>query len=249
MKVGVFDSGIGGLSVLKSLYEANFFDEIIYYGDTARVPYGVKDKDTIIKFCLEALDFFKKFQIDMLIIACNTASAYALDILRQNANIPIYGVIDAGVEATKKALKRKDEKILVIATKATIQSQEYQKRLSEQGFTQIKALATGLFVSMVEEGIFEGEFLQSAMKYYFEKFQTPDALILACTHFPFLMKSLSDYFGQNTKLIHSGDAIVDFLKEKEKLIYKKDKALLHFYASSDVQSLKNTAKIWLNLQG
>ncbi|MBZ7942207.1 glutamate racemase [Campylobacter molothri] len=247
MKIGVFDSGIGGLSVLKSLYEANFFDEIVYYGDTARVPYGVKDKDTIIKFCLEALDFLKKFQIDMLIIACNTASAYALDILRQNANIPIYGVIEAGVEATKKALKNKNEKILVIATKATIQSQEYQKRLSEQGFTQIKALATGLFVPMVEEGIFEGEFLKSAMKYYFEKVQTPDALILACTHFPFLMKPLSSYFGQNTKLIHSGDAIVDFLKEKQKLIYKKDKAFLHFYASSDVQSLKNTAKIWLNL--
>lgn len=210
MKIGVFDSGVGGLSVLKSLYEARLFDEIIYYGDTARVPYGVKDKDTIIKFCLEALDFFEQFQIDMLIIACNTASAYALDALRAKAHFPVYGVIDAGVEATIKALHDKNKEILVIATKATIKSEEYQKRLLSQGYTNINALATGLFVPMVEEGIFEGDFLQSAMEYYFKNITTPDALILACTHFPLLGRSLSKYFGDKTKLIHSGDAIVEF---------------------------------------
>lgn len=247
MKIGVFDSGVGGLSVLKSLYEARLFDEIIYYGDTARVPYGVKDKDTIVKFCLEALDFFSKFNIDMLIIACNTASAYALDALRLRADFPIYGVIDAGVEATKKALLDKNKKILVIATKATIHSKEYQNRLQEQGFTNVDALATGLFVPMVEEGIFEGEFLQSAMCYYFKGIETPDALILACTHFPLLANSLSAYFGSKTKLIHSGDAIVEFLKQRQKLLLKKEKAKLYFYASSDVKSLENTAKIWLNL--
>lgn len=247
MKIGVFDSGVGGLSVLKSLYEARLFDEIIYYGDTARVPYGVKDKDTIVKFCLEALDFFSKFNIDMLIIACNTASAYALDALRLRADFPIYGVIDAGVEATKKALLDKNKKILVIATKATIHSKEYQNRLQDQGFTNVDALATGLFVPMVEEGIFEGEFLQSAMRHYFKGIETPDALILACTHFPLLANSLSIYFGPKTKLVHSGDAIVEFLKQRQKLLLKKEKAKLHFYASSDVKSLENTAKIWLNL--
>ncbi|EHY1211300.1 glutamate racemase, partial [Campylobacter coli] len=220
MKIGVFDSGVGGLSVLKSLYEARLFDEIIYYGDTARVPYGVKDKDTIIKFCLEALEFFEQFQIDMLIIACNTASAYALDALRAKAHFPVYGVIDAGVEATIKALHDKNKEILVIATKATIKSEEYQKRLLSQGYTNINALATGLFVPMVEEGIFEGDFLQSAMEYYFKNITTPDALILACTHFPLLGRSLSKYFGDKTKLIHSGDAIVEFLKERENIDLK-----------------------------
>ncbi|MCH5337044.1 MAG: glutamate racemase, partial [Campylobacter sp.] len=159
MKVGVFDSGVGGLSVLKSLYEAKLFEEVVYYGDTARVPYGVKDKKTIIKFCLEALDFFKEFKIDMLIIACNTASAYALDILRSKANFPVYGVIDAGVEATKNKILDKNKEILVIATKATINSKEYELRLKKEGFKNIKALATGLFVPMVEEEIFGGEFL------------------------------------------------------------------------------------------
>ncbi len=248
MTIGVFDSGVGGLSVLKSLYKARLFDRIIYYGDTARVPYGIKHKYTIIKFCLEALNFFKEFQIDMLIIACNTASAYALDILREKADFPIYGVIDAGVEATKKALiDDKNKQILVIGTKATINSKEYQKRLSSQGFVNVNALATSLFVPMVEECIFEGAFLKSAMDYYFKDILTPDALILACTHFPLLSQALNEYFGNKTKLIHSGDAIVEFLKEREKINSKNYEAKLDFYASSDVDSLKNTAKIWLGL--
>lgn len=248
MKVGVFDSGVGGLSVLKSLYEAKLFEEVIYYGDTARVPYGVKDKKTIIKFCLEALDFFKEFKIDMLIIACNTASAYALDILRSKANFPVYGVIDAGVEATKNKILDKNKEILVIATKATINSKEYELRLKKEGFKNIKALATGLFVPMVEEEIFGGEFLESAFKHYFKDIKSPDALILACTHFPLLSKALSEYFGSKTTLIHSGDAIVEFLKTHSKFKALKNKAKLEFYASSDVEALKNTAKIWLNLK-
>ncbi|MCX2682691.1 glutamate racemase [Campylobacter sp. MIT 21-1685] len=245
MRVGVFDSGVGGLSVLRTLYEAKLFDEVIYYGDTARVPYGVKDKQTIIKFCLEALEFFTPFKIDMLIVACNTASAYALEALRAKAEYPVYGVIDAGVEATKANLKEKEKEILIIGTKATIRSKEYQIRLAKQGFTNVKALATGLFVPMVEEGIFEGEFLQSAFKYYFKTITVPDVVILACTHFPFLSKALQEYFGKKTQLIHSGDAIVKFLKKHKKLKSLKHKAKLHFYATSDLNALKNTAKIWL----
>ncbi|KAA6231310.1 glutamate racemase [Campylobacter sp. LR264d] len=246
MRIGVFDSGVGGLSVLKSLYEARLFDEIIYYGDTARVPYGVKDKDTIIKFCLEALEFFNKFNIEMLIIACNTASAYALKALQDRANFSVYGVIDAGVWATKKVISDKNKEILVIATKATINSKEYQKRLKKEGFNNVKALATGLFVPMVEDGIFSGELLQSAFNYYFKDIKSPDALILACTHFPLLSKSLQEYFGKKTRLIHSGEAIVEFLKTHNNLQSLKYKARLEFYASSDIKSLKNTAKIWLN---
>ncbi len=248
MKIGVFDSGVGGLSVLKSLYEARLFEEVIYYGDTARVPYGVKDKETIVKFCLEALEFFEKFKIDMLIIACNTASAYALKVLQERASFPVYGVIDAGVEALKNEIKDKNKEILVIATKATINSKEYQIRLQKEGFKKIKALATGLFVPMVEEEIFGGELLQSAFKHYFKNLQNkPDAIILACTHFPLLAKALSEYFGAKTKLMHSGDAIVKFLKSHNKLKTLKTKARLKFYASSDIKALKNTAKIWLGL--
>ncbi|TBR82368.1 glutamate racemase [Campylobacter novaezeelandiae] len=245
MKIGVFDSGIGGLSVLKSLYNSKLFEKIIYYGDTARVPYGTKDKDTIIKFCLEALEFFKQHKVDFLVIACNTASAYALDALRQNCSFPIFGVIEAGINETKKQIKDKNKKILVIATKATIDSKEYQKRLTLEGFTQIQALATGLFVPLVEEGIFEREVLNSVFNYYFKDIQNPDALILACTHFPFLSNPLENYFENNIKLIHSGDSMVEFLKNHYTLkIYKETK--IEFYASSNVDYLKFIAKKWLN---
>lgn len=246
MRVGVFDSGVGGLSVLKSLLKARFFDELIYYGDTARVPYGVKDKETIVRFSLEALDFFKAFRIDMLIIACNTVSAYALKALRASSNIPILGVIDAGVLAVKESLIDKDKQILVIGTKATINSKSYQKRLSKAGFTCIEALETGLFVPMVEEGIFGGELIQSAFRHYFSKLSTqPDALILGCTHFPLLSNALQDYFGDKTRLIHSGDAIVGQLQKEYGLKNQKHKSKVNFYASSDIKALKNTAKIWL----
>lgn len=246
MRVGVFDSGVGGLSVLKSLLKAKLFDEIIYYGDTARVPYGVKDKETIIRFSLEALEFFKAFHIDMLIIACNTASAYALKALRAHSNIPILGVIDAGVLAVKEALADKNKQILVIATKATINSKSYQKRLLRAGFTRVEALATGLFVPMVEEGIFEGELIESAFRHYFSGLLTkPNALILGCTHFPLLSKALQVYFGDSTRLIHSGDAIVGQLQKEFKLKSQKHKSKVSFYASSDIKALKNTAKIWL----
>lgn len=246
MKVGVFDSGVGGLSVLKALLDARLFDEIIYYGDTARVPYGVKDKDTIVRFSLEALGFFEHFGLDMLIIACNTASAYALKDLRQNAKYPVLGVIDAGVLALRKALSDTNAQILVLGTKATIKSQQYQKRLAKAGFTRVQALATGLFVPMVEEGIFDGQLVQATFKHYFKGICTPDALILGCTHFPLLSKALSAYFGGKTRLIHSGDAIVSQLQSEFNLSPKRHKSRVSFHATSDIKALKSTAKLWLN---
>ncbi len=311
VKIGVFDSGVGGLSVLKALLDARLFDEIIYYGDTARVPYGVKDRDTIVRFSLEALGFFAPFKIDMLIIACNTASAYALRALRASANFPVLGVIDAGVLAVQRALSDSNAQILVIGTKATIKSQQYQKRLFKAGFTRVQALATGLFVPMVEEGIFEGKLVQAAFEHYFKPLNfgenvnfggnlgeisanlnensrnlkgdlngdlntaarnlrdlnadlngnlnavknsrdlsaknshAPDALILGCTHFPLLSKALQGYFGDKTRLIHSGDAIVSQLQSEFNLCQKKHKSKVHFHATSDIKALKNTAKLWL----
>lgn len=247
MKIGVFDSGVGGLSVLKSLVNARLFDELIYYGDTARVPYGVKDRETIVRFSLEAADFFAPFKLDMLIIACNTVSAWALRELRDKCEFPVLGVIDAGVLAVNSALADKNSEILVLGTKATINSKQYQKRLLKAGFSRVNALATGLFVPMVEEGIFEGAVVEAVFKHYFTGLKKPDALILGCTHFPLLSKALSEYFGSKTRLIHSGDAIVAQLQNEFKLSPKKHKSKIKFYASADIKALKNTAKIWLGV--
>jgi len=246
MKIGVFDSGAGGLSVVRSLIESKFFDEIIYYGDTARVPYGIKDKNTIIRYSLEALEFFNNFDIDLLITACNTVSAYALDEMNQQSRYPIVGVIKSGVMAVENHHIKKDEPILIIATRATINSGSYQKRLKDLGYRNIIAIQTGLFVPMVEEGIFDGEILNATMRYYFKDIKTPKAMILGCTHFPLISNSLQNYFDKKPMLIHSGEAIVEYLQKHYELnkIENRD-TKLKIFASDNVSGLRKIADKWL----
>lgn len=245
MRVGVFDSGVGGLSVIKSLMSNNLFSEIIYYGDTARVPYGVKDKSTIVRYSLEALEFLKKFDIDMMIVACNTVSAQALDELQKHANFKIVGVIESGVLATINTLTCKKSSILVLGTKSTISSGIYQNLLNQHGFLNVQSLSASLFVPLVEEGIFEGEVLKSVIKYYFKDIKIePDAIILGCTHFPLISKELNNYF-PNSKLIHSGEAIVEYLQKEYNITQRKRKTKLTILASDNVEAVKKTAKIWL----
>ncbi|CUU39554.1 MULTISPECIES: glutamate racemase [Helicobacter] len=247
MRAGVFDSGVGGLSVLKSLINAKFFDEIIYYGDTARVPYGVKDKQTIVRFSLEALDFFAPHNIDILIVACNTVSAYALKEMQAKSKIPIVGVIEPGVLAVQNKLTHTDSQILVIATRATINSGEYEVRLRKIGFWNLKSLATGLFVPMVEEGILEGVVLESVFEHYFSQITTPPkAIILGCTHFPLIAPALSAYFKHQSILIHSGEAIVEYLQSHLNLTSQGDLKSLQFYASENPAMLTKIAQKWLN---
>ena len=225
-KVGIFDSGIGGLSVAKSVLDSKIFEQAIYYGDTARVPYGVKDCKTIVRFALECLDFFAPHNIDMLLVACNTVSAYALETL-------------------------------IIGTKATISSKQYEKLLANAGFARFVSKDTGLFVPLVEEGLYEGRgevVLDSVLKFYLEEFLcspalggvAPKAIILGCTHFPLIAKQIDRFFGGQSMLIHSGDAIVELLESNFNL-HKNSfpKTNIDFYASSDIDGLKKKAKIWL----
>ena len=247
-RVGVFDSGVGGLSVVKSLLEHKLFDEIIYFGDTARVPYGVKDKNTIIRYSLEALEFFKNFDIDLLITACNTVSAYALDDLREHAHCDVIGVVEPGIMATCNAVSNKNANILVLGTKATITSHAYSKQLKQHNYTNIDACATSLFVPIVEEGLYEGDVLQSTMKHYFNTLVKPDAVILGCTHFPLISQSISDYFGKDTIMIHSGEAIVEYLQEHYYFEKREEKTALKLFASENPNGLKDVASRWLNIE-
>lgn len=247
MKLGIFDSGAGGLSVLKNILEARIFENIVYYGDTARLPYGTKHPSSIAKFSLEALDFFHQQQTDMIIVACNTASAYGLKSMQEKSKIPIIGVIEPGILALQNRIKDLDTKILILATKATIQSKQYQNHLVKLGYHNLTAIATSLFVPLVEENIFEGKILDEVMNFYFKDICfIPDAIILGCTHFPLLAKSISNYFNHKSILIHSGEAIVEFI-QKQKKFSKTPTTTLEFYASSDVDTLKQTADKWLNL--
>jgi glutamate racemase len=245
MKIGVFDSGAGGLSVVKSLLAHNLFDEIIYYGDTARVPYGPKDQNTIIRYSLEALEFFNNFDIDLLITACNTVSAYALPEMNAQSAYPVLGVIEPGVMALENGSLDKNENILIIATRATITSRRYEIALEERGYRNITSLQTGLFVPLVEEGIFSGKLLEATMEYYFDKIKSPKAIILGCTHFPLIGEALLNYFENKPILIHSGEAIVEYLEAKYELSEKEKETTLKIFASDNVVGLREIAQKWL----
>ncbi len=247
MKVGVFDSGIGGLTVVKSLLEHQLFEEIVYFGDTARVPYGSKDKTTIVRYAIEAVEFFKNFEIDLMIVACNTVSAYALDEMREVSTHPIIGVVEAGVLATSNAIDDKNSNILILGTKATISSKAYEIGLSKLAFNNLHAKATGLFVPLVEDEIYDGEILEATFKHYFSQTTVPNAIILGCTHFPLISDALQNYFKNDTILIHSGDAIVEYLEQNFEFIKKYNKPKLEFFASENPEALRSIAKKWLNL--
>ncbi|WP_310441815.1 glutamate racemase [Sulfurimonas sp.] len=247
MKVGVFDSGIGGLTVVKSLLQHRLFEEIIYFGDTARVPYGIKDKTTIIRYAIEAVEFFKNFELDLIIVACNTVSAHALSEMREVSSCPVIGVVEAGILATANAIKDKNSNILILGTKATINSKAYETGLKAKGFNNLQAKATGLFVPIVEEEIYSGEILEATFRHYFSDIAKPDAIILGCTHFPLISDALQNYFGKETILIHSGDAIVQQLEIDFKFNTKYEKTKLEFFASENPESLKAIGKKWLNI--
>jgi glutamate racemase len=245
MKVGVFDSGIGGLTVVKSLLEHQLFEEIIYFGDTARVPYGIKDKTTIIRYAIEAVEFFKNFELDLMIVACNTVSAYALDEMREISSCPVIGVVESGVLATSNALKDKNSNILILGTKATINSKAYETGLTKLGFNNLQAKATGLFVPLVEEEIFNGEILEATFRHYFSQTTNPTAIILGCTHFPLISDALQNYFSKETILIHSGDAIVEQLEKEFEFKEKYKTPKLEFFASENPEALRNIASKWI----
>ncbi len=247
MRAGVFDSGVGGLTVVKSLREHALFSEIVYFGDTARVPYGVKDKNTIIRYSLEALEFFKNFDIDIMIAACNSVSAYAIEELRQSAPFRVSGVIEPGVLALKKRAPSKDASILILGTRATVESGRYEKLLREHGFKNIRSLAPSLFVPIVEEGLFSGAVLETTMHHYFREIPAPDFIILGCTHFPLIAEAIAGYFPHAT-LIHSGEAIVEHLEDAYGLRRSFDETSLRLFASENPERLRETATRWLGNQ-
>ncbi len=246
MKVGVFDSGVGGLSVVKSLVKHKLFEEIIYYGDTARVPYGIKDKNVIIRYSLEALEFFKNFDIDIMIAACNTVSAHAIEELRANAPFSVVGVIEPGVVALTNKIEKKDANILILGTKATVNSRKYELLLKQKEYSNINSIATGLFVPIVEEGIFNGEVLDTTMEHYFKDINphNVDSVILGCTHFPLIENEIQNYF-KNAKTIHSGEAIVEYLRANFNCDKSFEETKVTYFASENPDGLKEVAKNWL----
>ena len=203
--IGVFDSGLGGLTVLSALHRLLPNESTVYLGDTARLPYGTKSPQTVVRYALNnARALLSLADLKLLVVACNTVSAVALDALRDALSIPVIGVIEPGAQAA--ASDKKTKSIAVLATAGTIASGAYELALRKQGFTgTIYTQACPLFVPLVEEGLISGPIPESIAQHYLSNMPTDvDSIILGCTHYPLLLPILSKVFPGSPRWIDSG---------------------------------------------
>ena len=207
LPIGIFDSGVGGLTVYKALHERLPNERFVYLGDTARVPYGTKSLATVERYAVENSRFLEAHGIKLLVVACNTASALALPAIRKAIKVPVIGVIEPGSRAAVEIANGAN--IGVIATEATVQSHAYAKAIAAMGATgQVIERACPLFVPLAEEGWADSDVARTVARDYLSEFngQTLGALVLGCTHYPILREVISETIGRGVDLIDSGAA-------------------------------------------
>ncbi len=205
--IGIFDSGLGGLTVQSEITKLLPGEDTIYLGDTARVPYGTKSAETVTRYSIEIADFLTTLNIKILVVACNTASAYAIEALSDKLDIPVVGVIKPGAMSAVRATKAK--KIGVIGTEGTIRSGAYVQAVKEiDPDIEVQVKACPLFVPLVEEGFLDSEITELAAREYLALFTDGalDALVLGCTHYPLLKGVISKTLGPGVSLIDSAEA-------------------------------------------
>ena len=217
--IGVFDSGIGGLTVLREIWEAVPEESTIYFGDNSRSPYGTKSRSTIIRYSLQNMKFLESRDVKMIVVACNTASAYAYEELKARAKVPVVEVVTPGADVACRATK--NGKIGIIATKGTISTGVYKKavedRAKELGMNNIEIFqqACPLFVSLAEEGWWDTEVTRLTAEEYLKPLKEAgvDTLVMACTHYPLLSKVIKEVMGDGVVLVNTGEATARGVKE------------------------------------
>lgn len=201
--IGIFDSGVGGLTVVREIMRQIPNEKIIYFGDTARVPYGSKSQETVTRYSEQIVRFLKSFGVKTIVVACNTASAYALETLEKNSDIPIIGVVKPGAKVAAETTK--NGRIGVIATEATISSHIYAEYIQElKSHVSIHEKACPLFVPLVEEGLLQDPVTDEiARRYLTELIDIDiDTLILGCTHYPLIRSTLARIVGEKVTLVN-----------------------------------------------
>lgn len=249
--IGIFDSGLGGISVVRALVDLLPHEHLIYFGDTARVPYGSKSKDTVIRFSHQISSFMLEQQVKMIVVACNTASAVALDSLKQSFDIPIVGVIEPGSKAAVKFAPNK--RIGVIGTSATIRSGAYRSAIREiDPEVQVADQSCPLLVPLVEENWLNDSVVKQVIQRYLKTFENdkPDSLILGCTHYPYLKVAIQEVIGDDVRLVDSGEEtaaeVQRVLAEMELLNSERvDPGKHKFYVSDFPQKFEETASRFL----
>ncbi|MGE5220594.1 MAG: glutamate racemase [Chloroflexota bacterium] len=206
--IGVFDSGIGGLTVLHQIIEVLPRENTVYLGDTARSPYGTKSVDTVLRYSFENSQFLVEKGVKIVVVACNTSTAIALESLKEKLSMPVLGVIGPGVRRAIKSTKNK--KIGVIGTEATIHSGAYTRALkAADSFIEVYSRACPLFVPLVEEGWTDNAMVDLTAQAYLESLKQSgiDTLILGCTHYPLLKKAIRKYLGNGVRLVDSAEEV------------------------------------------
>ena len=203
--IGIFDSGVGGLTVLKEIASLLPRENLVYLGDTARVPYGTKSVETVQQYALEAAEFLVDYGIKLLVVACNTASAVALPLLRERFQLPVIGVIEPGA---RRAAQSRNHRIGVIGTEGTINSNRYPEAIHALlPDARISSVSCPLFVPLAEEGWAEHEIARLTAMEYLHSLSTAqiDTLVLGCTHYPLLRNTLRQVLGDGVTLVDSAE--------------------------------------------
>lgn len=249
LPIGVFDSGMGGLTVLSALRAALPQESFIYLGDTARLPYGTKSPDTVLQYAVQMARVLTHRKIKALVIACNTATTAALPYLQKILpEIPVLGVVQPGAEAVISATR--NQRVAVLATETTIASQAYQ-RLIHQSLpdAQIKTRSCSVLVALAEEGMVDNAIAIEALKHYLAEFEEEDTLLLGCTHFPVFKIALKMLLPQHVAVVDSAEATASALKKllAEQLLLNdiQHEGQAHYLVTDSVRRFQKVGEIFL----
>jgi glutamate racemase len=249
--IGIFDSGIGGLTVANAISKVLPNEQLIYFGDTAHLPYGDKSRELIQSYATTITDFLlHEKNCKTVVIACNTASAAAYEVLRDKYKgvVPVINVIDPMIEAVIADTEIK--KVGIIATKTTVNSGVYQEKFTRRApYLNFKALATPLLANMIEEGFYNDSISDAVLKEYLgdPSLEGIDALVLACTHYPLIKNEISAYYNHQVKIFDSAEVVALKLKsilQKEGLSAEQKTSKDLFYVSDYTQSFERTTRIF-----
>ena len=244
--IGIFDSGLGGLTVAAALSTEIPGESLTYLGDTARVPYGNKSAEVVKSYAYHCANFLQQENVKMIVVACNTASAYGLEHLRAHFDIPVVGVVQAGAELALATTATKN--IGVIGTRATIQSKRYEEVLKElDEESKCRSVACPLLVPLAEEGMVEHHLTDALIKEYLDGFNSfsLDTLILGCTHYPLFQERISSIVGEDVNVINSAQAVAKLVKETlaaKNICSDSQEQQHHFYVTDSAEEFARVGK-------
>jgi glutamate racemase len=244
--IGIFDSGVGGLTVLKALRGKLPHSDFVYVGDTARVPYGRKPKEMVRGFASEIAWFLEQLDVSAIVVACNTASACALPDLADEVSVPVWGVIDPGVEAARRVTRTGH--VGVIGTKGTIASGVYQAKLAAMGLS-VWAQACPMFVHLVEEGLADSTDAEVLARHYLNDMPPLDTLILGCTHYPVLASVIQRVAGAGVTLVSSAEVTAEVVSSAFAGSAQNGAGRVTHYVTGGVPAYQHTAEVIGGVEG